>query len=128
MILHEVDLKVFIPELEGPWAQLFVDAANAGVHRRLGETLDASREAEAKLIMVRAIRRAMNTKEWARAETAGPFSVSYAVSGLGLFDEAATAELDNLIPSVGGALPRGSFPMADDYSRLFAHPRRRYGR
>ena len=98
MILHEQDLKEFIPELEGPWAQLFVDAANAGVERRLGETLDASVEAEAKLIMVRAIRRAMNTKEWARAETAG------------------------------GAIPRGSFPMAEDYSGLFAHPRRRYVR
>ena len=46
----------------------------------------------------------------------------------GLFDEAATAELDSLIPSAGGAIPRGSFPMAEDYSGLFAHPRRRYGR
>ena len=127
-ILSKEELEGLIPNLRDPWLTAFLNAANSGAGRRLGDISDEGVEAEAKLIIVRAIRRAMNTKEWVKAESAGPFSVTYVTGGLGLFDAADKAELDSLTVSAVAALPRGRFPCPDDYSQLFARPRRLRGR
>ena len=127
-ILKLEELVDLIPALREPWLSTFLDAANSGAERRLGDDLDDGVKAEAKLIIVRAIRRAMNTKEWVKAESAGPFSVTYVTSGLGLFDSADKAELDSLATATIAALPRGSFPYPDHYGGLFARPRRHHGR
>lgn len=117
-----------VPGLVGPWQELFFDAANSAVARLAPCLIDdaaTGRRAEAKLIVLRAIERVRNTPEFARSQTAGPFSVTYITGGRGILDKDDRAALAALCDttSTGGA--QGSFPVPDDYSYLFARPGRR---
>lgn len=116
-----------VPGLTGPWQSIFFDAANSAVDR-LAPCLttagaDTGRRAEAKLIVLRAIERVRQTPEFARSQTAGPFSVTYITGGRGILDKEDRAALAALCdsPAPGGA--RGSFPPPDSYDYLFARPR-----
>lgn len=127
-LLTEED-HALVPGLVEPWLSIFFDAANSAVARLApcltAEGADSGRRAEAKLIVLRAIERVRQTPEYIRSQTAGPFSVTYITGGRGVLDKADRAELAGLCdaPSTGGA--RGSFPVPDDYSALFARPGRR---
>lgn len=125
-LLDKGELGELVPNLKDPWLSLFLNAANAGVARLAPHAVEGTGAGEeAKLIVVRAIQRVFNGKEWLRTESAGPFSVAYATGGKGLFDAGDRAELASLKGSSSGALPSGSFPAPDDYSHLFARPGRR---
>lgn len=125
-LLDKEALGHLVPNLKDPWLSLFLNAANAGVARLAPHAVDGTGAGEeAKLIVVRAIQRVFNNKDWLRTESAGPFSVAYATGGKGLFDAGDRTELAALDPSLGGALPSGNFPEPDDYSHLFARPGRR---
>lgn len=118
-----------VPGLADPWLSIFFDAANSAVSRLAPcltvDGADSGRRAEAKLIVLRAIDRVRNTVDFARAQSAGPFSVTYVTGGRGVLDKEDRAALSALCdaPSAGGA--RGAFPVHDDYSYLFARPGRR---
>lgn len=125
-LLTEEDHQL-VPGLTGPWLSIFFDAANSAVDRlapcltELGA--DTGRRAEAKLIVLRAIERVRQTPEFARSQTAGPFSVTYITSGRGVLDKDDRAALAALCDSVPAGGARGSFPDPDCYDYLFARPR-----
>lgn len=114
--------------LEDPWRSIFFDAANSAVSRLAPclttDGADFGRRAEAKLIVLRAIERVRQTPEYARSQTAGPFSVTYVTGGRGILDKDDRGALAALCdsPQSGGA--RGSFPASDNYGHLFARPGR----
>lgn len=118
-----------VPGLVDPWLSIFFDAANSAVARLApcltADGADSGRRAEAKLIVLRSIDRVRNTVDFAKAQTAGPFSVTYVTGGRGVLDKADRAALSALCDAPASGGPRGSFPAPDDYSPLFARPGRR---
>lgn len=125
-LLTEEDHQL-VPGLAEPWLSIFFDAANSAVGRLApcltGAGADSGRRAEAKLIVLRAIERVRQTPEFARSQTAGPFSVTYITSGRGVLDKEDRAALAALCESAPSSGARGSFPDPDCYDRLFVRPR-----
>lgn len=115
----------FLPDLEGsPWVDLFIGAAGAVLSREFpGVLADDSLADEAGLIVMQAFDRVANTSTFARSQTSGPFSITYATGGRGLFDAADRSALRALAPSAAaGAVPLGSFPEPGRYVHVFADP------
>ena len=127
-LIIKSDLVTAVPGLTGPWADLFVAALNSQISRvvpcLVADAADPGVVAEAKLIVFQAVQHVTETPRWVKSETTGPFSVTYVTGGRGILDGADLAALVGLCgstvaPAVG---PLGSFPVPDDYSRLFARP------
>jgi len=127
-LLTEEDHKL-LPGLTDPWLSIFIDAANSAAARLapcVTETgADSGLRAEAKLIVLRAIERVRGTPEYARSQTAGPFSITYITGGRGILDKDDRAALQDLCERTGAGSARGSFPEPDNYDPLFARPGRR---
>ena len=129
-LIDRTELTEAVPGLTGPWADLFVAALNSQISRvapcLVADAVDPGVVAEAKLIVFQAVQHVTETPRWVKSETTGPFSVTYVTGGRGILDSADVAALVELCgapvaPAVG---PLGSFPVPDDYSRLFARPGR----
>ena len=125
-LIIKSDLVTAVPGLTEPWDDLFVTALNSQIERLAPCLLTASEgvQAEAKLIIFQAVQHVTETSRWVKSETTGPFLVTYVTGGRGILDGADLAALVGLCgstvaPAVG---PLGSFPVPDDYSRLFARP------
>ena len=120
------DLEKVVPGLSDPWPAVLLAAANSKIAREVpclvAPDVPPGVQAEAKLIVFRAIERLTETRDWIRSETTGPFSVTYVTNGRGLLTATDLAELQALCggpaPSRGG-LPRGNFPLAPDLHGLF---------
>ena len=129
-IITPDDVTTLVPSAAPEWHDLLIAAANSAAARKAPCLLDDTTpgitglRAEAKLIILRAIERLTETKDWIRAETRGPFSLSYVTGGRGLLDTDDLSALAGLCSATSvGALPAGSFPRASDYDPLFARPR-----
>ena len=127
-LIDKTELAEAVPGLTDPWADLFVAALNSQISRvapcLVADAADPGVVAEAKLIVFQAVQHVTETPRWVKSETTGPFSVTYVTGGRGILDGADLAALVGLCgstvaPAVG---PLGSFPVPDDYSRLFARP------
>ena len=126
-VITKSNVQAAIPGMPDAWADRFALAANSIVARHapclLADPADAGLVAEAQLILFAAIERVASTPSYIKAESRGPFSITYVTAGKGLLDGGDLAALASLCGAASEPVgPLGDFPTPDDYSALYGRP------
>lgn len=121
--VSQSDVLGMVPTITPDWARIIADAVTSEA-ARAGEIdfADFGAQAEARVVMLQAVRVFALGKPWLATEGTGPYSAGYRERvGAGIL---TAADMDRLREISGQAgptppVPLGSFPEPVDYSHLF---------